>query len=58
MLKVVDKGIQVTTEQPKKKVLGLFGSGETGKIIIMPDPTQREVIKDKMEDLRQNAIAM
>lgn len=56
--KVVDKGIQVTTEQPKKKVLGLFGSGETGKIIIIPDPSQREVIRERMVTLRQHSISL
>lgn len=53
--KVVDRGVQVTTGEPKKKVLGLFGSGENGKIIIIPNPAQREIIRDKIEILRQNA---
>lgn len=56
--KVVEKGIQITTKQPKKKVLGLFGSGETGKMIIIADPNQREVIRERMSTLRQHTISL
>lgn len=53
--KVVDRGVQITASEPKKKVLGLFGSGEQGKIIIIGDPATREIVKEKIEELRQNA---
>ncbi|GLH16637.1 Vacuolar protein sorting-associated protein 13A [Gryllus bimaculatus] len=44
---VVEKGIFITTKEPRKKVLGIFGSADKGgKIILVNDVDQREVVQE------------
>jgi hypothetical protein len=40
---IVEKGIFLSTGEHKKKVLGLFRHGESGKVILIQDQEQKEV---------------
>lgn len=52
---VVPKGVAITITDNKKKKLGLFGSSDNGKIILVSDPLRKEEICSKIESLRGNA---
>lgn len=53
MLRAVDKGIEVLFGEKSKKVLGLFGSSEQKKKIIMiPQPARRAKLLKIMTDLK------
>jgi hypothetical protein len=41
--RIVDRGIFLSTGEHKKKVLGLFGHGESGKVILIQGKDQKEV---------------
>jgi hypothetical protein len=41
--RIVDTGIFLSTGEQKKKVLGLFGHGESGKVILIQGKDQKEV---------------
>jgi hypothetical protein len=41
--RIVDKGIFLSTGEQKKKVLGLFSHGESGKVILIQGKDQKEV---------------
>ena len=41
--KIVEKGIFLSTGEQKKKMLGLFGHGESGKVIQIQSKDTREV---------------
>ena len=41
--KIVEKGIFLSTGEQKKKMLGLFGHGESGKVILIQSKDIREV---------------
>ncbi|XP_046391664.1 vacuolar protein sorting-associated protein 13 [Ischnura elegans] len=45
----IDAGILIAT--PRRKVLGLFGGGEHGRVLNVRDDRLKEVILKKMEDL-------
>jgi vacuolar protein sorting-associated protein 13A/C len=51
---VVPKGVAITIVDRKRK-LGLLGSSEGGKIILVGDPEKREEICARIESLRGNA---
>ncbi|RZB70333.1 DUF1162 domain containing protein [Asbolus verrucosus] len=53
--RVVPKGVAITTSDSRKKKLNLFGSSDSGKIILIPDPEKREEICAKIESLRGEA---
>lgn len=36
-------GIHISTGEHKKKAFGLFGGSDGGKLILIPDRTQRQV---------------
>lgn len=42
--KEANDGIHVSTGEHKKKAFGLFGGSESGKLILIPDKVQRQVI--------------
>lgn len=52
-VQVVPKGILIPSVEKKKK-LGIFGSSETGKIILIENSATREIICRKIESLRGN----
>lgn len=52
--KVVAKGVMVPITEKKKK-LGMFGSSENGKVILIDNPHLKEVVCQKIESLRGNA---
>lgn len=41
--------------EQKKKKLGIFGSSDSGKIVLIADPKLREELCCKIEELRRNA---
>lgn len=41
--RLVEKGIFLSTGEKKKKVMGLFGHGESGKVILIQAKDVREV---------------
>jgi hypothetical protein len=41
--RIVEKGVFLSTGEHKKKVLGLFGHGESGKVILIQEQSQKEV---------------
>jgi hypothetical protein len=41
--RIVEKGIFLSTREHKKKKLGFFGHGESGKVILIQGPDQKEV---------------
>jgi hypothetical protein len=41
--RIVEKGIFLSTGEQKKKVLGFFGHGESGKVILIQAKDMREV---------------
>jgi len=41
--RIVEKGIFLSTGEQKKKVLGLFGHGESGKVILIQSKDKKEV---------------
>lgn len=49
--KIVPKGICITTSEKKKKI-GLFGSTDGGKIILISDPEVKESVFREIESLR------
>ncbi|XP_063230011.1 intermembrane lipid transfer protein Vps13 isoform X2 [Bacillus rossius redtenbacheri] len=49
--RIVDRGVFIPTGEPKKKVLGLFGSSDTGKVVLIKDPEVRVDLVEKMEQL-------
>lgn len=49
---VVDRGVLITVGEQKKKMLGFFSSEDNGKIVIIPDASDREFVKNKIETLR------
>lgn len=52
---VSPKGVTVTISEGKKKKLGLFGSSDAGKTILIADPQLRNDLCTKIEELRRNA---
>ncbi|XP_069674534.1 intermembrane lipid transfer protein Vps13 isoform X2 [Periplaneta americana] len=49
--RIVEKGIFISTGEHKKKVLGLFGHGESGKVILIQGQEQKEWLVNKMMEL-------
>ncbi|KAL3279818.1 hypothetical protein HHI36_017325 [Cryptolaemus montrouzieri] len=49
--RVVPKGIMIPGTEKKKK-LGMFGSSDNGKVILIENPALREIICRKIESLR------
>lgn len=41
--RIVEKGIFLSTGEQKKKMLGLFGHGESGKLILIQSKDVKEV---------------
>lgn len=55
MLRSVDKGVEVLIGEKQKKVLGLFGSNEQKKkIILVPQPARRAKLLKIMTELKSN----
>lgn len=55
MLRSVDKGVEVLIGEKQKKVLGLFGSNEQKKkIILVAQPARRAKLLKIMADLKAN----
>ncbi|KAJ1520910.1 hypothetical protein ONE63_003990 [Megalurothrips usitatus] len=53
--KDVTDGIHISTGEHKKKTFGLFGGSEGGKLILIPDQTQRKWLLAKMNDLHRKS---
>lgn len=49
--RIVEKGIFLSTGEQKKKVLGFFGHGESGKVILIQSKDIREWLVNKMVEL-------
>lgn len=53
MLRSVDRGVEVMIGEKTKKVLGLFGSSEQKKkVILIPQPARRAQLLKIMTDLK------
>lgn len=39
-----------------KKKMGLFGHSDSGKLILLNDPTIREDVRNKIEELRKRVV--
>lgn len=53
--KIVPKGISIVAAEGRRKKLGLFGSSDNGKVILVPDSGIREEIFSRIEALRGKA---
>ncbi|KAF5289221.1 hypothetical protein FQR65_LT00109 [Abscondita terminalis] len=51
---IVAKGVQISTMESKKKKLGIFGSSDNGKVIVVGSPALREEICNKIEEQLKN----
>ncbi|KAK4881008.1 hypothetical protein RN001_004327 [Aquatica leii] len=51
---IVAKGVAISTLEPKKKKLGIFGSSDNGKVIVVGDQALREEICNKIEKQLKN----
>ncbi|KAJ9578224.1 hypothetical protein L9F63_005554, partial [Diploptera punctata] len=49
--KLIEKGIFISTGEQRKKVLGLFGHGESGKVILISGHDKKEWLANKMMEL-------
>ncbi|XP_021940255.1 vacuolar protein sorting-associated protein 13 isoform X3 [Zootermopsis nevadensis] len=49
--RIVEKGVFLSTGEHKKKVLGFFGHGESGKVILIQDQDIKEWLVTKMVQL-------
>lgn len=53
MLRNIDRGVEVVIGEKSKKVLGLFGSNEQKKkLILIPQPARRAELLKKMMELK------
>lgn len=55
MLRAVEKGVELLIGEKQKKVLGLFGSNEQQKkVVLIPQPARRDRLLKIMHDLKTN----
>lgn len=55
MIRAVEKGVELLIGEKQKKVLGLFGSNEQmKKLIIMPQKAKRDRLIGIIDKLKQN----
>lgn len=47
----LEKGVFISTGESRKKVLGLFGSGESGKLLLVKEPERRQWLLTKIEEM-------